>query len=273
MMMTNRSITKTLYSSMMQSMNMIGEEYVPPTATTLNDLFDIPNIVSDDNFKLGHFTIGISPVGIIVDDTIISRNYVHNPYDAMVWIKIPLFMKPLSEELTADEKTKYKLWTTETYEQTSYNVAYAKSFSTVSGSSDPIFIEYSEDTGFAESLDTLETLNPLIPTIPSETMDMLHTSNYVGFSTTMNASLTAEEVSAIRGYIDIIYPNRSGGNVHNLFELGVIMSKHDGRNSSDELVDAQISHFIELSTSDMVGDDLTISIDIGDLMPIISMGS
>lgn len=269
--MIKRNVSRTFHNSMLELKQMLGLTYSPLLNSTLNEAYNLPNPISSESYKLGHFIIGLSNIKTIEDNEVIINSIEHQPYDANVYIPIPVFMTPTTEVLTSLEKSQYALLTTKTYNNIEYHVAYAKATG-VSGSSEPSFITHSNVDGYSISSLDNKNLNYTKPLSTKESVNYPDKLEFIAHNTSIGLELTANEMTLIKSYVDIIYPERAGDNKYNIMEVGVLHSQHLTNTDVNPISNAQVAYFQNLKSKDIVESSMKVSISLGDFMPVHNKG-
>ena len=265
--MNRRNIVKTLHSSMLATSQMFKLAYTPIPISTLNLYHNISGLPSDDDYSIGHFILGLADIDLLNGNTMTLDNIEHQPYDANVAVPIPIFMKINSETVTSSERAKYKLFTTINIGNDVYNVAYAKAVETITPK-EPYFVTHNSSDGY--SIDSLNSANLdyLNPVTTRESVSYPDTLKFVAHATSVHVTITEAEMNNIRGYIDLIYPNRTGANKYRIQEIGLTHAQFTTINAQEELRNAQVAYFINVTPKDLSSPSVNVNIDIGNLMPI-----
>lgn len=261
---SRKNDTRTIYSSMLSLSLQMGIPYEPLELTTLNELYNINLPAVNYNYKIGHFIVGLYDIDVL-DNINLSINDVEcQPYDANVVIKIPIFMKDSSLSLTNADRQTYKLFTTEEYGGITYNVAYAKRLTNFTGN-EPYLVTYNGSFELAPL--SGEGIDFLHPITVKEQSTYNTTLEYVAFSVSSRAELTADEINNINSYIDIIYPTRSGVNKYRISQIALIQSQHESINSTSEIRNAQTAYFAYTTLEESQLNNLSVNIELGEKSP------
>lgn len=257
-----------MYSSILGIQQQLGNPYNPILNSTLNELHNIAVDLGDVSYKIGHFIIGLAPYDMFNSAIVDLRTIEHQCYDGNVYVPIPIFMKVATDSLSNTELSTYKLFTTKTYNNVLYNVAYAKRLEDVSSVPNYSFITHSTLDGYnISSLDS-KNLNYLTPTVYRESISYGEDIQYIGQSVELTISLTEAEMDNIKSYVDIIYPTRTGENKYTIGEVAILQSQHQSIDSTIELANAQPSYFVFPNIRDIVEDKLLMALEIGDFIPL-----
>ena len=270
--MVKRDNSRTIHNSILGLKNMLGLKYIPFTNSTLNERYNCDNPISNEPYKIGHCVIGLSKSDIVKDGEISLNANEHQPYDANVYVPIPFLMIPTTEVLTSLEKSKYKLFTVVNYNGVEYHAAYAKSLSETGDSSTPSFITHNDAEGYSISSLESKNIDYLHPTPSKESVAYANTLEFISHESKVSIDISQQEMERIKGYIDIIYPERVGNDKHTIMEVGLVHSQHISSTAETPISNAQIAYFQNLTIKDMLDGGLSVSISLGDFMPLQNVG-
>ena len=263
-----RQGVRTIFNGILNIHNQVDKPYVPIVGSSLNELYNIPSLLTSSPYSIGHFIIGLQPYDINNGGYVDLGLKEHQCYDGNVYTPIPIFMKRTTETITTLERSTYKLFTTKRYNNIDYYVAYAKRLEDIESIGNPSWITHDVTNGY--DLFALESrdLDYLNPTVIDETLTYPDVLKYISYSLELSLTLTEEELINIRSYIDIIYPTRTGTSKYTISEVGLLQSQHVSLDSTVEIYNSQVAYFTYLSMKDMVGNNIELSIEIGDMSPV-----
>jgi len=263
-----RQGVRTIFNSILNIHNQLDKPYVPIVGSSLNELYNIPSLLTSSPYSIGHFVIGLQPYDINNGGYVDLGLKEHQCYDGNVYTSIPIFMKPTTETVTTLERSTYKLFTVETHNNIEYHVAYAKRLEDIESIGNPSWITHDVTDGY--DLVSLESkdLDYLNPTLFDESLTYPDMLKYISYSLELSLVLTEEELANIRNHIDIVYPTRTGTSKYTISEIGLIQSQHVSLDSAVEIYNSQIAYFTYLSMKDMSVSTIELSIEIGDMSPV-----
>lgn len=123
-----RTSQATVFSIDLALHRMLGKAYATPINTTLNEKFTILQsepIPEGAYPELKYFVIGVGGNNVIEGNG--KYNFSeHSPLDGALFKHVPFIMKPVSQDLTAEEAADYRLRVVETISGVQYACYYAK---------------------------------------------------------------------------------------------------------------------------------------------------
>lgn len=102
---------------------LLGKDYKYLPNTTLNEKFgltSVANTTSERYPTLKYFTIGIGGNGIISKVESGYTYNTHNPVDAGLFAHIPFIMRDVNNDLSLDERSRYRMRVIESFNGTTY---------------------------------------------------------------------------------------------------------------------------------------------------------
>jgi len=192
---------RTMYGIHVELSRLLGKEYTPLANTTLNEKFDIiPNIELADSLypTLGYYAIGVGGDPIIVGNPGYTYSK-HSPVDAALFKHVPFLMRTLTNDLSNDERSAYRLRVIETINNVDYACYYLKAIPLIE-LRDYFYkiVTVNDETVLRVfTTDTDKLLNPVPQTRSVDTTDIT-TSNYVTNIAKLKFALTLTEMEDLK---------------------------------------------------------------------------
>lgn len=275
-------LVKTMYTSDILTALLFNEDYVPLPNTTLNEKFDIALSKQEETTiipELKYLVLGNGNVSSFGDasSTEINLAYAnHLVKDGALYNHIPFVVRTLSNDLTAAERTVYRLRVTKTIGGTEYVAYFGKVMNnnTDSRSVNEVVVN-------SDGSRTISTFNTNDPTILSPVFQETHgditvdSSKYVVVTRTANITLTAEEIVSIKEGIDIWYSEGTAEErSHYITEIGLCTGNDVTTDEGyDEAIVTQLAFILETSSEydldvAIANDEgITRNIDLGGMEP------
>jgi len=199
---------RTIYGLEYQANKLVGLPYTPRINTTLNEKFGVlPNEAAGSDIDHSVKYIGLGTGGELVANSVngYSRTQ-HSPLDAALFEHVPFVIRPVTNDLSAAEQTKYRL----KVRKTIHNVDYYQYFLRVINSSDITTGVYRVTANAAGSAslsllttDTTAQLNPAVAPVVS------NNKSYITKMVKLKFNLTPADLTEINSAIDIMYQSNA----------------------------------------------------------------
>jgi hypothetical protein len=103
---------KTIYGGLLQTCNMLGIPYVPPTNSTLNEIWNIhvnTPVAANDRFAAEYFCIGNGGHRYTVDGNLIPypETVPHEMTDGSLYKHLPFVLRPVNSDLAQVDRARY----------------------------------------------------------------------------------------------------------------------------------------------------------------------
>lgn len=284
------NITRTIYSSHLQTCLLTGLPFVAPANSTLNQKFDIQaSVLVGNNFpKLQYFTIGNGGHRFIMGTSTAPGQPAlpkpepiqHRTTDAALFNHIPFKILELNEDTSA-ESVGYGLRVVRTFDNRPYVCYYAKELNWQN-----VAVELETqvtDNGVTTSSPFVPTvadnLNPTPPAL-ANTGTNVTTGESTSASAKLTITLTPQECDNIKHACEVIYGDEGYAIIS---ELGLVtavkgplvtvpVSGSGGGYTYNEIIGSQISAFISTFYPLMFNNNGNSTvIDVGCAEPLLSL--
>jgi len=102
-----KSSTRTMYGMKIQMATLTGRPYVILPNTTLNEVFNQPNMKLSEYPIIKYFAIGVGGSDLITGNSGFNRNK-HTAIDYKLHNQIPFVMRTLDKDLSPNEQLNYR---------------------------------------------------------------------------------------------------------------------------------------------------------------------
>lgn len=268
---------RTLFALDLEQHILFNKPYTPLDNTTLNELFNVATGITIPDGKYPYLNLLVIGVGGLqnIDDENTFKYSQHSPIDGALFDHIPFIARLTSADLTASEKSSYRLRTVTTGpDGKDYAVYYGK----VLPSPDVKQIFYSIKT----IADDVKVTSPTLTALDLNRQNILKpkqntrsvsykTANNIEYITKLNKlelSLTVTDLEEIK---NACYVTKKDSNI--ITEMGLCTSYDINYNGYTEAVYTQIGFHMGVSfdIANLIANNIRIqkSIEIGGLEPYI----
>jgi len=219
-------ITKTVYGvarDLAKSMDIKMERLIN---TTLNEKYDISVSTNMNPGTLEWFALGLKYDSLVDNGTLNISEVRHLPTDGNVYIPIPFFAKPVSEELTSLEKDSYGLFKQIVIDGVSYNCPYLKRITergTIVSIKDVTYKDGKYDVDKFNSINA-DVLSPKVEVGIDTYSDIME---HVAVKSYVHIELTMDEVNNIMLASDLLYPDMVEADRHTISEVALVSGIDD----------------------------------------------
>lgn len=262
------TITRTVYGSAIQTAQYFGKSHTILPNTTLNEKFNIlpstyPN--ADEIPVVQYLTIGdkghTGTMG--ANGRFKTRDVKHRRTDAACFNHIPFAIRPISSDLTVEERRKYRLRSVVTIDSQLY-VAYYGRLLDYSNSAVNMQITDVVNSTTVPFIPTANELNPTIPESFEATNQRITTSMVVPIE------FTANDVSELRNVARVLYGNEDEAIVSEFALCSGVDRVSTGQGGGNtqvtytEVIGTQITlHITSYYAADQHNDGFSLIIDGG----------
>lgn len=202
------AVSRTIYSSYLQTCSLLNLPFTLAPNTTLNELFGIENgIAPASTPALGYFAIGNGGHKMTVGANGIAKTepVQHKGTDAALFNHTPFVLREIANDLMPTERINYALRRQETHNGRQYIAYYLKRISTTNVVPDMEYIAVANGvqtiTAFVPDS---SNLNPT-PQVLSNTGINVVSGDYVAASAKVNIVLTPAEVIELLNVATVLY--------------------------------------------------------------------
>jgi len=238
------NVTRTIYGINLQTALLLDQPFRPLPNTTLNEKFDIlPNYgISDMLPKLRLMTIGIGGNPVIENTAINGKRGSHRPVDGALFKHIPFILRPENNDLSENERKRYRLRKTVYTDSGAYIAYYGRLIDDIKFTNTLFQVTSVEGDNFIGPYDTLSDSNILNP-VPTLNTDIFSTKGrYILNMCKVYFHFTQDEINEIKNAIKILYPN---DNTNTITEIGFCSSLDVDTTYGKESVWTQINYFVD----------------------------
>lgn len=235
---------RTMYMLDLSLAQLIGEPYAIKPNTTLNEKFSIEQgneVPSGVYPRLKYVGIGTGGLPGLNQ----SPGYIysdHSPMDAALFNQVPFVLRPLDNDLSSGERSKYRFRKTETINGKAYiayylkvipNFSYDNSFFNITSNGSETFVT-------TKDMNDPKLLNP-IPTKRTVNLDNFRQSNLVTKFLKFRFEINPEELKELRNVFDIL------GRDYQLTEIGLFSGLDTSTGNGTEAICVQAMFFFGLN--------------------------
>lgn len=264
-------VTKTIYATELAAAHLTNTEYAIHEDTTLNEKFNVLNVGIDNKIlpTVEYISIGLSPT--VIDASIDIEAYRHVPTNACLFYHVPFVLKPINEDLSFIEQSKYRLRSEVEINGSKYIAYYLKKINLSNIERSTLYVT-TEDGGMLVDNFISTNISPLAPKLQYKESIEEENIKYVVSSTQMNISFDVNELYEIRNACKIMYPD----NPSIIGEVGLCSGVEGILGNRTEAGKVQLNFvaktIINLDvTDDEVNtiDPKTLKIEIGGMEPVV----
>ena len=276
------NITRTVYSAHLQTCQLLQLPYLPLVNTTLNEKFNVNVRMTLNPGEIPaakYMAIGRGGVSLSIgnDNTPVLTPMQHQPTDAALFDHIPFILRPVTDDLSSEDRLKYRLRVIRSFGGVSYACYYLKVLDLSSTTVELNNIVVNNNTTTITTFTpTLANLNPTPAPLVSEGQNIT-TGEYVSASAVTPFNLTSDDINEILNSCQIMYNNT---NYALISELGVcsgidriISGNFNGTTSSyTEVGVAQIMSFVNVFyAASFANSGIDLELDIGNTEPMLAL--
>jgi len=269
--MVNNTI-RTIYNVRLQTFMLCGLPYKPLPNTTLNEKFNILPYKTPTGYpKLNLITIGIGGDPSLNTNVRELRRSQHTAKDGSLFKHLPFVVRELENDLTDEEKAKYRLRKIENINGKSYVCYYAKVIENFRYE-DLIFrVNSIFEDNFIRVYRTENDPTILNP-IPNTKTDIMDTNvDYVLNMCKVPVILDQDDMTELMNAKQIMYPD---DNVNMISEIGLCTSEdYTDSNGNVEAISIELGFIvdvgIDLLATEQYENGVELYLEIGGMEPLI----
>lgn len=277
--MSKTNVVRTALASIMQTGEYIGKVSAPLPNSTLNQKLDIHQdiaLANTDVQTVKYVAIGNGGHNFVVGSNgrVKFESLHHTARHTALYNQVPFVLRPLTDDLTASERIRYRLRRIETWGGVQYAAYYLRvlDFSSTNVSAELRHVENGVTTSTPWA-PTLEDLNPTPPVL-STGSSVITTGDYIATTAKVNFELTADDVQEFVNAMKIINGEDGYAIISELATVSgvdrTVLGNFGGSNQSyTDAIQTQITSFI--STAWIVEyqtDGISLRIDVGNIEPM-----
>lgn len=273
----SRIVIRTIYSAELQTAKFLNIPYAVRNNTTLNQKLDIQaNAVPDLGVKPSMKYLAIGNRGHRVqvggDGFSFISPVSHRPSDSSLYGQIPWVIRPVTQDLPADQRAKFALRRTENIEGDDYYVYYLKRLDYTDVTTGLFLTTIRDgDITTVPFIPNNSNLNPTQPEIPPNgATSTLEQGDYLTAKALLRINLTPSDVSELINVATILYGDE---NYAIISEFGLcsgidktinVLSTGGANISFVESIHTQISSFISTYHQlSFANNGLEFTVDVG----------
>ena len=276
-------IVRTIFSSFLQTAQILKTDYVVPEHSTLNEKFNIQSGIYPDTSilpGLRYFAIGngghkmtVGANGLAKPDPV-----QHRATDAALFSHIPFALRELDNDLDSVERAKYGLRRKELYNGQNYIAYYLKRIDLTNVVPEMEYITVNNGVQTVNAYtSTSANLNPTPPDISSNGVNLV-TGDYVAASAKVNINFTNSEISELLNAANIVYGDQSYAIISEVaLCTGVdkLVQSPAANNTVinfNEVIATQVASFINTFYAvEFTNNGIEIALDIGICEPLLNI--
>ncbi len=279
------SVTRTVYSSYIQTCLLLGIPPVYPANSTLNEKFGIQSgtlPTANDRPTLGYYGIGNRGHQIVVGAEGIPKPepVQHRATDAALYGHIPFVLRPVMDDLTSVERARYALRREEVHNGETYVAYYLRRLdkSNVTPIMNyKVIADNQEST--APFVPNSSNLNPTPPNIASTGVNVIG-GEYVSASALLSLSLTESDATELINVAKVLYDDEYASIISEIcFCTGVdkivqVTGSQGGTFNFNEAIGVQIaSHIPAMIPMKFSNTGTSITLSVGATEPLFLLNS
>lgn len=277
-----KSVVRSIYGAALQTAHLLGLPHVIPAHSTLNEKFNINANISIPDTEIPRIRyVGIGNGGhrVVVGANNISYNQPiqHLPRHAGLYNQLPFVLRPVTNDLTPQERTKYRLRTVIQHGGLSYAAYYLK---TLDFTDSVVDMEYfTVDNGVTTSSTFAPNSSDLNPTPPDLTSSgVVSTSgDYIAATSQVPFIMGSLDIDEFANVANILYGSTDYAIISEIALCSgmdkVVTGSFNGVAASyTEAIGVQVNDFIStyLATS-YSNQGIDISFDVGSLEAMLTL--
>jgi len=236
---------RTIYGLELQANTLINLPYAPKPNTTINELFKTAvNVVpgTDTTYGVKYLAIGSGGVPA-VNGTIAYSYSQHSPVDAALFEHVPFIVRPITQDIPAIERIKYRMRVLTQINGKQYYLYYLRRLLPTDFRTETYIVTVNNNG--SENLKLFDTNNPkFINPVPNTTAHVLTpTSEYISKMTKIKFSLSPAELTEINNGMNIVF----NGNVKPLTEVGLCGGLDKEISGVTEAINTQVYFHVEMN--------------------------
>lgn len=262
-----------------------GITYVPLANSTLNQALDIfagETPTAGDTYRSQYIGIGNGGHGYASgsDGIPVWKPIPHEPTHSGFYNQLPFVIRPLSDDLTATERARFRGRRVSTINGEVMASYYLRKLD-LSGVTATVELRETVD-GVINTQPYTPSVNDLKPTRPTitNTTALRATGKYLAATSKLPFSMTEWDVSEFQNVINVLYAGELGYAV--ISEMGLVAGVERtlvgqfaaGQVSYDEVIGAQVLHFLSTAYHLMSGNPvMSTLLDLGTVEPLYLLSS
>lgn len=277
-----KKITRTIYGTYLETMQLLGLPYLQSPNTTLNEKFDIfPDLRPDNNAvpRARYFCIGMGGHRALTgtDGKMYLSPIQHRPEDAALFDHLPFLVREPENDLSITERAKYALRKVISVRGQNYVAYYLKRFDlTEANPGMKINTVVDETVSSIPFVPTSANLNPQPPEI-SNTGVVTSTGQYLSASAMVKLNFTAQDVAELVNVAQVLYDNELYAVIS---EIGVVAGEDKtvtvatpgGNMNYKEVVSATIvAHMTTYYSVGFLNQGFDFTLELGATEPLIGI--
>lgn len=277
-----KSIVRSVYGAALQTAEYLGLPHIFLPHSTLNEKFNVNAAMVPANTdipRIKYACIGNGGHSVVIGANNIALNkpIQHKPRHSGLYRHLPFVLRPLTNDLTVQQRAKYRLRTVVTIDGTAY-AAYWLKVLDLSGS----VVEsdyYTVNNGVTTSTTFAPNSNDLNPTPPdlSSTGVVSTSGDYIAASSKVPFDLNADDILELGNVANIMYGDKDYAIIS---EIGlcsgvdkVVTGDFNGVQASyTEAIGVQIANFVcTYLPTQYLDNDLALEFDVGSVEPMLTL--
>lgn len=282
-----RIVTRTVYGAAMQTAQYLGIPYVPTdNRGTLNLKFEILSNTTPpagSSHEVQYYVIGNGGHEAITGANGVpyTRPVPHAATDAALFNHLPFVLRPVNNDLTADQRSNYALRRTETHNGQDYYAYYAKRvpMSTVSVEMHRVMVdETTGETSETAFVPDQDNLNPTPQQVYDSNGEVIVSGEYVTGSGIAEIAFTETDAAELREVARILYDNEDMAIISEIGMVGgtdidtSVLTTGNVEVTFSEVVAAQVTTFVAVYYQlSMQNNGFDFTADIGITEPLFAV--
>lgn len=278
-----KSIVRSVYGAALQTAQNVGLPHVYLPHSTLNERFNINASMMPADTDLPHIRyacIGNGGHKVVIGSNNISLNkpIQHLPRHSGLYNHLPFVLRPLTNDLTPQQRAKYRLRNVVTIGGVAYSAYWLKALDLTGSVVESDY--YTVNNGITTSTTFAPNSNDLNPTAPdlSSTGVVSTSGDYIAASTKVPFELNASDILELGNVANIMYGDKDYAIIS---EIGlcsgidkVVTGDFNGVQASyTEAIGVQISNFVcTYLPTQYLDNDLSLEFDVGSVEPMLTLG-
>jgi len=279
------NITRTIYSSYLQTSLLMGLPFTVMPNTTLNEKFGVQSGIVpavDAIPTMQYFAIGNGGHRMSVGANGLTKTepVQHRGTDAALYNHIPFVLRDIANDIDATERAKYALRRKEVHNGVNYIAYYLKRLPLSGVIADMEFISVANGVQSVSAFEANSlNLNPVPPDLSSTGVNIV-TGDYVAASAKITIQLTSTEVDELLNVASVLYDDSSFAIISEIALCsGMDKTVQSPANNNltinfNEAIAVQVSSFINTFFAlEFTNNGCEISLDCGATEPLLNIGT
>jgi hypothetical protein len=276
------NIVRTVYSAHLQTAQYMKLPLTIKQNSTLNEKFNIHNeliLGANDVPSMKLICIGNGGIKVTVgaDGTPKTEPVQHQPRDAALYKHLPFILRPVTNDLTIQERANYRLRKIETHNNIPYVAYYARVLDL--SATVPVLELRTVNAGITTSVEFSPNASDLNPTPPAMSTNsvLVTTGNYIAANAKVPFTMTVGDIEEFMNVCNIIYSDPNYAIISEIalcsgFDKVVTGDFNGATIGYTESIATQVCNFIgTFLPMNSINRNMTVMLNVGSVEPLLSL--